>query len=447
MRGETFGRDLLETEEFPEFTVSVSQKSIERSCNSDSETGKFWLSKPGRNLLDGDFLAPTKLDVSDNTLNLKQKLAVTSYPGEWTTHMLANAGQKLLDFLSSDQGSKLVLKESYSRNFQFYNGDPRWVDLGSFSNAEKPNSGGLYAIQELQLVKNYVIPIHLAMKGFQASQKGLLTANSLTSMEFREVTRLAPVASFRILGILPSRLGNKLILSMLGPLWINDIPEPVRNSVVLRHIFPIFVRTLFKPLLKLRMRGYRKLFARAMRAELNSSWAAYGGRIGLHTPRFDAVQNKLAQIEPDSILDIGGNKGYVGFRALKSTTVSNYTVLDWDENAVNFVNRRARDEHSEHANVQALHYNFLNPWIDGHSIPAPARLASETVVCLGLSHHLLLTGQMSPLRLWKSLHSLCKSDLLIEFMPKGMWSQGGKKYPPLSGTRRIIFFQVPVNSS
>lgn len=421
----TLSQEILANEEFLEFDIEISGEEIIRraSCNSDVAT--FWKGPLGDLLRAGEFIAPFTLIDNGSELSFHQRLVPTTYPAEWTGRMLARAGIAVLDLLTNADYQTLRLNESYSRNFQIFAGEPKWVDLGSFS-SQAEGAGGTNSFQELQFLKNYVIPTYLRLQGKPLQAASLLNVHTLTSMGATEAMRLSPVFHLRALASLGGKLKESIALAILAPLWLERTPTPLQRSRAISKLFSLFTKLIARPLLASRVRRYRSILDKGSKLNAATDWAAYGGRIEKSTPRFEFVQQKIAEIAPSTVVDIGGNRGYVGLNALARNEFESYTVLDWDETAIDALNDVARQRGLEQ--VVGVKYNFANPWTDSQSIPAAVRFSADLVVCLALSHHLLLTSQMSFARMWKSLAMFAKSDLLIEFMPKGLWSKSGAGY-------------------
>ncbi|MDA8736838.1 hypothetical protein N9M34_00555 [Aquiluna sp.] len=422
--GPEFSAELLKQEEFVEFEVRIATKSIERIASLNSIAGQFWNGE-GRALLDAEFLAPTSFIANRSSISLSQPMVPPSYPAEWTGKMLAKAGLQLLDFLETELGKSVRLNESYSRNFQFFLGNPKWVDLGSFSLVGS-GLGGFKSFQELQFLKNYIIPTKLRIQGKEALAAGILNVHSLTSMNVDETLRLAPSLHLKAIQFVSPKLRVLISQAIFAPLWLESTPTPLRNSKLGSRMFSIFTRGIALPLLKMRIRGYRRLLTKAHKQAVKSEWAVYGGRIDKGTARFDLVERKISEIGPSTVTDVGGNRGYVGLRALENRSIQRYIVLDWDPVAIDSVNQKAIE--LTESRLFGFRFNAANPWTDSQAVGYQHRFSSDLVVCLALTHHLLLTSQMSYSRMWRLITSLTKRDILVEFMPKGLWSKSGAGY-------------------
>ena len=137
------------------------------------------------------------------------------------------------------------------------------------------------------------------------------------------------------------------------------------------------------------------------------------------TAKHQYIDNLLEKLKPETVLDIGCNRGL--FSQIAASRGAKVIGIDMDEMALD---QMYNDSKMIGNAVLPLYVNAVAPVeaIGFKEIPFATvtdRLRSECVLCLALVHHLVFKRtQMNFLHIAKVLSSYSKKYLIVEFVPK-----------------------------
>ena len=98
-------------------------------------------------------------------------------------------------------------------------------------------------------------------------------------------------------------------------------------------------------------------------------------------------------------------------------TTSKVIATDYDKNALYriFINNENRKD------VLPLVYDFVRPNNRSNTLKIAERINGDIVMALAVTHHLLLTQDVSLAHIFKVLKSLTSKYVIVEFMPLGLY--------------------------
>jgi 23S rRNA U2552 (ribose-2'-O)-methylase RlmE/FtsJ len=133
------------------------------------------------------------------------------------------------------------------------------------------------------------------------------------------------------------------------------------------------------------------------------------------TTKHQSVYNILSDIRPDSVLDIGSNRGWYSQLAVSLGT-NKVVAFDTDETAVN---RLYDDIKSQNAAILPLVMDFRDPTPANQiAVCAADRLRCDLVLALAVVHHLVFKHFLRFDHIVTNLVPFTKRTLVVEFIPK-----------------------------
>lgn len=354
-------------------------------------------------------LAPCDLDnAEDAHVYEHDRVDFPSYPYEWPPEMLYEAGALTLELAARLLGHGFGLKDASPFNVLYRGVSPVFVDLLSFEQRDPRDATWRpYA----QFVTAFLLPL-LAEQQLGLSLRRAF-AGSPNGIEPGEVYGMTGV-------------GRRLRPPFLGlvsvPVWLSGkagkrdpklyAARRESSSEKASFILGATLKQLRRSLAGLEPRSGRQ-----------SVWSGYMNDLPYSDSAFEAkravLESALRTAGSRRVLDLGCNTGFFSFLAAR--TGAAVVGLDTDAAAVGQVWRTAR---SEHLNVLPLVVDFANPsaaagWHNGEQLSflERARGSFDTVLGLGLLHHLLVTHRI-PLRAILTLMAELTTKLvIIEYVP------------------------------
>lgn len=346
-------------------------------------------------------------------------LSIFSRVGESTLALV-----RILD----ERGYGLI--DAHAANWVFQGVEPKFVDFGSFL---KKSDQREFLFHENEFRIEILGPLNLMKRN---PSLGLLLTHpgrrDTDSAEFRTIMSgglleklLRLVWSARVRLIL-----RNLVYSLSKYPFVNG-----NNNLVGKY--PEWAVSLYQALLPTlySVHRYRFLFTerkirklrRHFEKKTGTYWSNYSASKKPHcTPRFDTIREVIISLRPKSLLDVGGNEGYLSFLLERDLTSTKFTTVDMDRGAIQSGVLKAA---SNPLRFSFGIFDLAHPLEDPNLPSASFRLSAEVVVCLALSHHILLGDRLPAEKMWSRLHSLTEKYVVIEFMPKGLWSSDQNNFP------------------
>lgn len=329
-----------------------------------------------------------------------------TFPYEWPAEMLHAAAALTLEFAEQLLDDGLGLKDASPYNVLFHGPRPVFVDLLSFESRDPHDPTWL---PFAQFVRTFLLPL-LVNKRF-GFPLGDLLATHRDGLEPEEVLHLlSPVQK-----LLPPFL---TLVSI--PAWLSGKgTESAKIYQKQRLSDPAKARFILRRLLNSMQ---CKLAASAPRADCSSVWSNYMDQNQYSLDYFPLKQRFVGNVfrdqPPTRVLDVGCNTGY--FSMIAARAGASVVAIDYDAVVVGKVWRQA---HAEKLDILPLVINIAHPtpaigWRNSEcaSFLERARAQFDTVLMLGVIHHLLVTERIPLAEIMGLAAELTTSTLVIEFV-------------------------------
>ena len=336
------------------------------------------------------------------------RIAPITYPYEWSTSMLADAGRLTLRLQAELIQLGLALKDATAYNIQFVRGRPVFIDLTSI---ERPARLDLWFALG-QFNRMFLYPLLLVKHAgwdlrsyFPPSLDGRSTLQ--VGQAFSFLRRWSPAL---ILDVgLPFALEKKVKAGKASAPRLPAAPAtavPAGNSAVQE--------------MTLRRLG-RKIAALAKAIAPETVWGDYtqicSYDAAAEASKKSIVRDFLRQAGPATVLDIGCNTG--DYSRLAAEGGANVLATDFDVGAVEQMYRRLRQEP---AAITPLVMDIANPspGIGYLNAERPAfldRARPDCVLALAVIHHLLIGANLPMAAIRDLFATLARRHLVLEFVP------------------------------
>jgi hypothetical protein len=345
---------------------------------------------------------------SDGSLLLEhERIEYPTYPWEWTPGQWAAAGELTLDLCEESLAAGLILKDATPLNVLFRNADPVFVDVLSFDRRKPGNPiwlayGQFVRTFLLPLAANRYLgwPLAASIERRDGYEPGDLYAHLPV---YRRWT--APLRSLVTLPHLLERKANAAAATGATPVR-EQSPE------VATHV----------------LRGTLKKLRHAL-SELTpppraSRWSDYTTTASHYSAEDHArkaafVERALAQAAPQRVLDVGGNTGHYS----RIAVAAGAGVVSWDTD-VQAADANWREARAKHEPILPLIANIARPtpavgWQNSESLSLIDRSkgAYDTIMMLGVIHHMLLIDQIPLPAIFDLVRRLTTRWAIIEWVP------------------------------
>lgn len=342
-------------------------------------------------------------DLPDGLVLRHQRIEPLTYCVEWCPSMLREAGKATLDLALAALEYDLMLQDAYPWNVLFDGVRPVFVDLTSLV----PLDRGVIWPPHEQYEAFFYRPAALANHGKGDVARAFLY-NNITGISLETFYRLTSAGyHWRHPGLgLAVWLNRRLQKGTLLKSKAREMSERMSSRIT--------------P--EIRARFIRRLLNRLSRLESHfegDPWENYYAEIN---PAFDkqakvnAIREMLTQIAPKTVLDLGCNAGV--FSIIAAECGARVMSVDSSEPCLELLFATAKQRGLRITPVfsdvlcPTPAYGFL-----GRQYPSLVeRGKSEAVLCLGLMHHLHLSGRQSWERIVELLDTFSTKHLIFEFV-------------------------------
>ncbi len=373
---------------------------------------------------------PPGIEIPNGSLTLKHRRVVgISYPHEWCAKMLQDAAVFHLDLSETLFQRGLMLKDAHPWNVLFEKGSPVFVDFTSLVTTES-----LFAEDYLNANREYgdaPTSARLSMLVHEIYRRMFQPyfINPLMFYECGERHRVRP------------RIENTTLNASSSTITVREcMPKARIGRSVLKKLLQLVKsrRTAERAFAKLRETADIKRFYEEMRTLVQSLRVSLGGSAYsayyqikgevqplIYSSDWNAkqksVHSALASKTINSVLDVACNTGWFALMAEKLG--KHVIAFDVDEGCI-----EALYDEVKHSglNILPLVMDFTELTQDRYSthdgrrvvINAAQRLRADSVLALGIIHHLALGLGLSFDEILDSLVSLCNMQLVIEFVER-----------------------------
>jgi len=332
-----------------------------------------------------------------------QRVWPLSYCVEWCPSMLREAGLATLELAIELVDRELMLQDAYPWNVLFDGHRAVFVDVTS---VVPPDPDVIWPAHE-QFEAFFHRPLVLAAQGNGDIARSQLY-NNISGLDFATFCRLVP-GTYRLLhpGL---TLASWLNLALQRSTRMKDRVRAM-NRRMAKHLSANVRRRFFGRLV-------RRLLSLRFPTH-GDPWEDYYAQIN---PAFDkqakirAVREIVSRLAPKTVLDLGCNAGV--FSLVAAECGARVVSVDSSQACIEALFHAARQRSLP---VTPLLSDVLCPTpafgFLGKQYPTlPDRVRSEMVLCLGLMHHLHLTGRQSWPRIVELVDTLSTRAVLFEFV-------------------------------
>jgi len=352
----------------------------------------------------GDMVATTVEDSPSGLRLMHPRIAVPSYPWEWTPSQWLAAAELTLSLCDEALTDGWILKDATPLNILFVGPRPILVDVLSFEPLAPGNSTWLaYA----QYVRTFLLPLVMLR----------LLRWPLALMLFHR-DGYEPAELYTALGW-PQRFSRAALVPITLPALLErrSSGQPAKPAAAKDPGLALHI--LRRALASLRRRTQRVLPHSA-----KSEWSGYTAALTHYTAEETAaklafVRDALEELRPARVLDIGANTGE--FSALAASLGSSVIALERDAASAQRIFQRSV---AEQLDILTLHTDLARPtpasgWDNRESSALLPRLEQQADLALLLAviHHLLLMEQIPLPAILTLLHRLTRRHLLLEWVP------------------------------
>ena len=337
-----------------------------------------------------------------NQLTMTHKYIKNFVPSnEMSSYQLYLSGLHTLDLLVECLKNGYCLKDASSWNIVFYEGQPLFLDIGSFENWD----GNKVWLAYGQFVRHFVVPLIINKEtGIKTS---FLFNNYFDGIDPFTAKTILGIKSFKSWKniefiYLPSLLERKK-LAKVNDQSHNKNNREINLSILLRIIY--------------RLRDKLK----SLEPKNESFWSEYtNSRDHYSNTDIEIKKNFFKNFiieKSGNLLDIGCNTGEFLDLAKQNKNIIPYGI-DFDEECINFTQKK-----NINSNINLSCINIANPpngigWINSETqaFIKKNELFYDITLFFGIMHHLLITHRIPLNEILKLLNDLTKNYVVFEFV-------------------------------
>lgn len=345
----------------------------------------------------------SNLKVDDFYQVIEHETAATiNYPHEWSFEMYKDACLLLLNLEEICQEHGYAVKDGHLFNVVFFNGIPKFVDIGSIVQQKGSNNA---FIEEFK--NRAFLPLLIWSEGNYGLAFVVIRESSLhlSKSDLIEIYR------------------GLVLIKNLG---VNSLKKYLK---VRKNIFPLFdtksIKELKNAIEVLQVNNYKTTWVNYHQSLLKN------GSV-ISTPRFDKILSIINDLNVSSVCDVACNEGVFSILVNENCkNVKKIVAIDYDENAINNFYKLLKEKYNKANNITPLVNNAIVPTYNHFEELPEIRYKSDCVVALAVTHHLLLGQNYHIDIVLKKLAALSNKYVIVEFMPLGLWGGEGHEKPKL----------------
>ncbi len=367
-----------------------------------------------------------ELNNRDGITLLHHRVSPISYPHEWCGLMLKDSSLFHIELSISLYENNLYLKDAHPWNILFEKGRPVFVDYTSIvnesdllneefltannkMNKKDPNKQASKCVNEIhhRMFKPYFFNPLIAY----------ITQDPLNVRKYIENTTLN--SSTHILDmrhLIPRRIGKSIFKKVfrLAKYYISEFV--INRKFKLKKNYPEFLNKMKKLILSMPIETGSSAYSSYYSSKGEDQDCIYSNE---WNQKQKSVYNAINKNSINSVLDVACNTGWYAMMAEKIN--KSVIAFDIDEGSIEELYKIIKDRN---LNILPLVMNFTEMTknrfsiYDGNPVilSAESRFKSDSVIALGIIHHLVLGLGMSLKEVIESLDALCEKQLVIEFV-------------------------------
>jgi SAM-dependent methyltransferase len=353
----------------------------------------------------GDMVSSTVETQGEETRLLHPRLAIPTYPWEWTPSQWHAAADLTLALGEEAVDEGWVLKDATPLNILFNGPKPVLVDVLSFDPRDPQSSIWLaYG----QYVRTFLLPLlvhkllHWPLELTLFRRDGYEPAEIVDALSLRQ------------------KFSPSVLWSVTLPAWI----DRRKSSGVSQPTERKFEAGAAAHILKRTMASLRKRTHASLPQSVASEWSDYTAVLTHYTAEQSAdklawVRAVIAETKPSRVLDIGANTGE--FSSLAAESGAEVVALERDAAAADRLYKRSV---AKKLPILTIHADLARPtpavgWQNEEQSSLLQRLTGkfDLVLMLAVIHHLILMEQIPISAIMDLAHRLTRRYLILEWVP------------------------------
>ena len=344
-----------------------------------------------------------KNDNLNNNLILKHRIIEPlNYCVEWSPLMLKDAALLTVELCIELLEKNCMLQDAYPWNIVFDGANPIFVDFTSIV----PVNHRLIWPAYNQFQSFFLWPLELSALNKGRLVRALLSDN-INGIGLHEFIlhltfwyKIKP--TIIILGLIDKYLQKNIKNKIKIKNYLNETSSYISNDIRCK-----FLTKLHKKIESIELNSYDD--------EWRNYYESISGEIS-SPDKLNTIENILEKIRPKTVLDLGANTGV--FSLLAAEKGAKVISIDASEACIDNLYKTAKDKG---LSITTIISNILcpTPSFGYLAIQYPSliqRIKSEMLLCLGLMHHLHITGLQSFDRITDILSELTTKYLVFEYI-------------------------------
>jgi hypothetical protein len=359
-----------------------------------------------------------------------KKIKYISYPHEWCASMLKDAALFHLELSQKLIAQELFLKDAHPWNILFEKGSPVFVDFTSI--VTRDSLFGEAYLEANQSRKNDSDEVRLASLFKEIFERMYIPyfIQALCGYAFGQHSRVRKAIEVTTLNASTSVISQRSCF----PVWqgMRQLPQ-----VIVKYFGLLRIRMQIKNIINRLMHEkditvfYAEMYALVSNLKVEVGNTAYSNYYELKgenntwdyseswNDKQKSVYDALNKPGIESVLDVACNTGW--FAILADMLGKRVIAFDIDEGCTEVLYSKVKKDQLD---ILPLVLNFTDMTQDRYSIVdgkkvlinATQRLCSDSVIALGIIHHLALGVGLSFKQILDKLMPLCRKQLVIEFI-------------------------------
>lgn len=336
-----------------------------------------------------------------------------NYPYEWSFTMLHNAASVVLDVNETASKYGYELFDCHAYNVVYVMSKPMYVDFGSFITKDDRNDKSWSGYSNFY--NSFYIPLYLYHKGFADVPNNIFLYNGFYNDKdlFKLIYPYAGLLGRSIATLVyHATFSKRRLASARYSRVIDKYGKHKHLSKLLR--FKKAFQNNYKT------QRARKLLKSVKNSSFDSYWEDYhDDKDPKNDSRFIRIKEIVEKHMTDATtaVELASNQGKFANFLLNSTHLSKMISTDYDKNALD-QNFKA---HGSQDNYLTLVHDFVRPNLRSNTTLFTDRIQGDVVIALAVTHHLLLTQDVSIDHIFNTLEELTTSYVVVEFMPLGLY--------------------------
>ena len=372
----------------------------------------------------------TKYRSTDSNLIIEhQRIEVISYPHEWSFNMLKDAALMTLrvNQIARQYGYQTI--DAHGFNIAFIKGRAQFIDLGSFDSLNNHFNCSHPGWRPYgQFMRSFHAPLKMWSQGDEYFSRHSLYGEQMPLTSYwRYRSKLARLVPRRALSRLEFAWHKYKALNTVPMSKFEQATSVSGKREKLGRGVVSFSKRWGLPFSSVNLERLERKVSRIKSPRIPSKWGTYHSNMPVDDRQRYVIET-IARLKPQSVLDIAGNAGLFSKKIAEVDHVQYVICADYDTNAIDQLHLSLRG--TEHR-IYPVVMDYSISVGDSKFPTATERFKADMVIALALTHHLLLTQNLTIEFVLSRLKSFARQYVAVEFMPLGLYSSKFNKKPTL----------------